>query len=59
MNRGEKRSLELRGEDINVLNHTQFSGIDTTQWFDNRGNPVDALFLEPNPGRRARSLIWV
>ena len=46
----ENRSLEFRAEAVNMLNHKQFSNIDTTARFDNigAGNQINALFLTPN-----------
>ena len=43
----EKKTLDLRLEAFNVLNHTQFSGIDTTARFDQVGAQINALFLQP------------
>jgi hypothetical protein len=53
---GEKKTLDLRLEAFNVLNHTQFSNIDTTARFDNLGNQINTQFLVPNAARRARFL---
>jgi hypothetical protein len=52
----EKRTLDLRLEAFNALNHTQFSGIDTTARFDQSGAQINALYLQPTAARRARFL---
>ncbi len=42
----ERRKLQFRSEFYNVFNHTQFSSLDTTARFDQRGNQVNARFGE-------------
>ncbi len=37
---GSKVKLQIRAESFNVLNHTSFTGLNTTVRFDNAGNPT-------------------
>ena len=42
----ERRKLQFRSEFYNAFNHTQFSSLDTTARFDQRGNQVNAGFSQ-------------
>ena len=51
----EGRMLTLRLEGYNALNHTQFSGVDTTLRFNNAtGEMYNTLFNKPTSARAAR-----
>ncbi len=56
----EKKTLQLRWEMYNALNHTQFNSIDTAARFDALGNQVNTRFGEAigarNPRRMQASL---
>ncbi|MFB3828256.1 MAG: carboxypeptidase regulatory-like domain-containing protein [Bryobacteraceae bacterium] len=51
---GERKSLQLRFETYNTLNHTQFSNVSQQARFDNTGAQIDPLFLQPTSARNAR-----
>jgi len=44
----------LRLETYNALNHTQFSGINSTAQFNTLGTQVNTAFLLPNAARPPR-----
>jgi hypothetical protein len=44
----------LRIETYNTLNHTQFSGINTTAQFNTAGSQINTAFLQPSSARPAR-----
>jgi hypothetical protein len=50
----ERIRTTLRLESYNTLNHTQFSGINSTAQFDKTGAQVNTAFLLPNGARPAR-----
>lgn len=50
----ERRTLQLRFESYNTLNHTQFSGVSQTARFDAAGAQIDPLFLQPTSSRSPR-----
>ena len=50
----ERVSMMLRLETYNTLNHTQFSGINSTAQFNTLGAQVNTAFLLPNAARPAR-----
>ena len=53
----EKVSGQLRVEGYNALNHTQFSGVDTTLRFDNTTQAMyNTLFNQPTSARPARRI---
>jgi len=52
----EKRSLEFRSELYNFPNHTQFSAVDQTARFDQAGNQINSLFLQPTRARSPRRI---
>ena len=52
----ERKTLQLRFETYNTLNHTQFSAVTQQARFDAAGNQVDPLFLEPTAARGARRI---
>jgi hypothetical protein len=51
---GEGRVLQFRWEFYNILNHTQYSGINTTATFDATGKQTNATFGQANGSRAAR-----
>jgi hypothetical protein len=51
---GGRRRLQLRVEGYNVLNHTQWSGIDTTLRFDPAGSQTNANFGKATSARNPR-----
>ena len=54
-NYAERYKLTLRVEGYNALNHTQFSGLDTTLRFTNTtGEMYNTLFNQPTSARAAR-----
>ena len=54
-NYAEHYKLTLRVEGYNALNHTQFSGLDTTLRFNNTtGEMYNTLFNQPTSSRAAR-----
>ena len=50
----ERRFFSLRWEMYNALNHTQFSGVDTTARFDPTGAQVNATFGQVTSTRAPR-----
>lgn len=56
INVAERKSLQLRFETYNTLNHTQFSAISQTARFDSTGAQIDPLFLQPTSARNARRI---
>ena len=51
-----KRRVTLRVEGYNVLNHTQYSGVDRTARFDAAGNMVNGNFGKASSARRLREV---
>jgi len=51
---GEGRVMQFRWEFYNVLNHTQYSGINTSATFDATGKQTNATFGQANGSRAAR-----
>ena len=53
----ERYKVALRVEGYNALNHTQFSGIDTTLRFNNStGEMYNTLFNQPTSARAPRRI---
>ena len=52
--KSEARVLQFRWEFYNILNHTQFSGVDTAATFDASGKQTKATFGQANGSRAAR-----
>ncbi len=52
----ERRTLQIRFETYNTLNHTQFSGISQQGRYDAAGVQIDPLFLEPTSSRSPRRI---
>lgn len=52
--KNERRVLSLRWELYNALNHTQFSGVNTTARFDPAGAQVDTTFGQVTSTRQPR-----
>ncbi len=52
----ERRTLQLRFESYNTLNHTQFSAVSQQARFDATGAQIDPLFLQPTAARNARRI---
>jgi len=50
----EKRSLRIRAEAYNALNHTQFSNINTAARFDANGNQINSQFGQATATRAPR-----
>jgi hypothetical protein len=50
----ESRVLQLRWELYNVLNHTQFSAVNTTARFDPSGNQINGQFGQATAARQPR-----
>lgn len=54
INVAERKTLQLRFESYNTLNHTQFSSISQQARFDDTGAQIDGMFLQPTAARNAR-----
>ena len=52
--KNERQFFSLRWEMYNALNHTQFSGVDTTARFDPAGAQVNATFGQVTSTRAPR-----
>lgn len=52
--KSEERVLQFRWEFYNILNHTQFSSMNTTARFDANGNQIDSTFGQATGSRAAR-----
>jgi hypothetical protein len=52
----EKRTLQLRWEFYNLLNHTQFSAVNNTARFDPQGAQVNAQFGQVTAARLERRM---
>lgn len=52
----ERRSLQLRFETYNTLNHTQWSNVDRQARFDQAGAQIKPTFLAPNATRPPRRI---
>ena len=50
----ETRLIEFRWEFYNIVNHTQFSSIDTSAQFNPAGQQTDTLFGQVTAARAAR-----
>ena len=50
----ERTRVQLRLESYNTFNHTQFSSLTTTARFNQQGQQVDPLFLQPSAARSPR-----
>ena len=51
---GERVKMQFRSEFYNMLNHTQFNGLDTAARFDGRGAQVNARLGEFTSALNAR-----
>jgi len=47
---------QFRSEFYNILNHTQFDGVDNTARFDAQGNQINARFGQITSARAAREV---
>ena len=52
--KSEERVLQFRWEFYNVLNHTQFAGVDSSARFDAAGNQINGLFGQATSARTPR-----
>jgi len=52
--KSETRGLQFRWEFYNILNHTQFSGINTSATFDATGKQTNPSFGQASGSRAAR-----
>ncbi len=52
----ERRTLQIRFETYNTLNHTQFSGVSQQGRYDATGAQIDPLFLQPTSSRSPRRI---
>ncbi len=52
----ETRSLRIRVEAFNLLNHTQFNLINTAARFDGNGNQINSQFGQATSARQPRVL---
>jgi len=56
LGKSETRSLRIRVEAFNLLNHTQFNLINTAARFDGNGNQINSQFGQATSARQPRVL---
>jgi hypothetical protein len=54
--KSDTRKITFRWEFYNIVNHTQFSGMNTTARFDATGKQIDTTFGQANGSRPARMM---